>query len=317
MKISILTPTYNNAKLLDRLYVSIIINKNNSKLDIEWLIMDDGSTDNTKKIVSEYIKEGIIDIKLYSKENKGKMVAINSLMKYVSGELIIECSPEEYLTNNALNKIENSVKDSKDLGNIYAMVFLENDKNGNIIGNKFIEDNHESTMFDLYYKEKIIGKKALVYNTILRKNYVYKVEKDEKYIPEERLQYEMDLKYNIKCFNENVIINEENQEHDKKEIDELIMNNPKGYYEFSKEIFDQDLREVTLSKRIFIYKQFIKSAIYSKHKNSIADVSGILNKIITAIIYIPEKIISIKNNNETIVMKGENDGKNSNIDTML
>ena len=65
MKISILTATYNRAKLLDRLYTSIIVNNNNcEELETEWLIMDDGSTDNTKRIVGEYIKEGIIDIKI-------------------------------------------------------------------------------------------------------------------------------------------------------------------------------------------------------------------------------------------------------------
>ena len=69
MKISILTATYNRAKLLDRLYTSIIVNNNNcEELETEWLIMDDGSTDNTKRIVGEYIKEGIIDIKYYNQE---------------------------------------------------------------------------------------------------------------------------------------------------------------------------------------------------------------------------------------------------------
>ena len=54
MKISILTPTYNRANLLDKLYASILINSNNcGEMQIEWLIMDDGSTDNTKRVVEE------------------------------------------------------------------------------------------------------------------------------------------------------------------------------------------------------------------------------------------------------------------------
>ena len=50
MKISILTPTYNRKKLLKRLYTSLLENSK-YEVDIEWLIMDDGSTDNTKEIV--------------------------------------------------------------------------------------------------------------------------------------------------------------------------------------------------------------------------------------------------------------------------
>ena len=66
MKISILTPTYNRANLLDKLYASILINSNNcSECEVEWLIMDDGSTDNTRRIVEEYVKERIIDIQYF------------------------------------------------------------------------------------------------------------------------------------------------------------------------------------------------------------------------------------------------------------
>ena len=56
VKISILTPTYNRAELLKNLYNSILKNKRFG-LDIEWLIMDDGSTDETKKIVQNFQKE--------------------------------------------------------------------------------------------------------------------------------------------------------------------------------------------------------------------------------------------------------------------
>jgi len=90
MKISILTPTYNRANLLKNLYISLI---ENSKYDgdIEWLIMDDGSTDNTQEVIKEFIKENKIDIKYYIQENQGKMKAINNLIQYVTGDFIIDC----------------------------------------------------------------------------------------------------------------------------------------------------------------------------------------------------------------------------------
>ena len=67
MKISILTPTYNRAKLLDKLYTSIIVNQNNNRFEVEWLIMDDGSTDKTKIVIENFIKQKIIDIKFQVK----------------------------------------------------------------------------------------------------------------------------------------------------------------------------------------------------------------------------------------------------------
>ena len=66
MKISVLTPTYNRAHLLDKLYASLLINSNNCMgCQIEWLIMDDGSTDNTRRVVEEYSKEGMVDVKYF------------------------------------------------------------------------------------------------------------------------------------------------------------------------------------------------------------------------------------------------------------
>ena len=90
MKISILTATFNRSKLLKRLYDSIVKNLNN-KVEIEWLIMDDGSKDDTQKMVEGFIQDNKFDIQYYSQENSGKMVAINKLIPYSTGDLIIEC----------------------------------------------------------------------------------------------------------------------------------------------------------------------------------------------------------------------------------
>ena len=80
MKISVLTPTYNRATLLIKLYESLI---NNAKygIEIEWLIMNDGSTDNTEEIVKSFIDENKIEIKYFVQENQGKMRAINNLVQ--------------------------------------------------------------------------------------------------------------------------------------------------------------------------------------------------------------------------------------------
>ena len=72
MKISILTATYNRANLLPRLYESILEN-NKTYSNFEWLIMDDGSKDNTKEIVTNWQNDNKIDIKYYYQENAGKM----------------------------------------------------------------------------------------------------------------------------------------------------------------------------------------------------------------------------------------------------
>ena len=135
MKISVLTPTYNRGNLLKRLYNSLI---ENSKYDvqIEWLIMDDGSTDNTKEIINEFIKKNKIDIKYYSQENQGKMTSINNLMNYVTGDIIIDCDSDDYFTDNAFEIVKQEYTKYKDEKNIYGLCFLKYDQNRNNMGNK-------------------------------------------------------------------------------------------------------------------------------------------------------------------------------------
>ena len=100
MKLSILTATYNRADLLKRLYESIV-NNLIEKIDIEWLIMDDGSTDNTKDIVSKMMSVKNLDVKYYKQENQGKMQAINNLMEHVTGDLVMDCDSDDYFIDNA------------------------------------------------------------------------------------------------------------------------------------------------------------------------------------------------------------------------
>lgn len=292
MKISILTSTYNRAKLLDKLYTSILINENNSSCDIEWLIMDDGSTDNTKMVVDNYIKERIIDIKYFYQENRGKMAAINELVKQATGDLILECDSDDFLTNDALKVIEESLKQCKDMGNTYAMVFLKYDQNGNNMGNEFPEDNYESSMFNLYFKQGITGEKALVYNSNIRKKYSYELENNEKFVTEARLHHKMDLQYNVKCFNKKIMICEYKEDGYSKNINKLFVQNPYGYYEYFKEILNQNMHGVTLKKRLYVYKHYILFAVLTKEKHAIKNVKGFLNKIMVTILFIPGKILT-------------------------
>ena len=116
MKLSILTATYNREKLLPNLYESIKKNIK-SNLKCEWIVLDDGSTDNTKALIEKYQEENIIDIKYKYQKNSGKMVAINEAVKLSEGELIVECDSDDYFTENAFEII-----------NKYAEKVIKNEK---------------------------------------------------------------------------------------------------------------------------------------------------------------------------------------------
>lgn len=286
MKLSILTATYNRGRFLTRLYESIVNNLIDD-MDIEWLIMDDGSNDDTQEIVSGFHSSKHFEIKFYKQKNQGKMQAINNLMEYVTGELCVECDSDDFFVEKSLKIINNKYKIIQENQNLYALVFLKNECKEKLSGNTFPFEDQNTTMFDLYFKRNLIGEKVIVYNTNIRKQYKYKIENGERFCTEARLHHEMDLNYKVRCYNEVLIEGEYQQDGYTKNIKKIFLDNPKGYYFYFKEILNRDMRGVTFSKRIYSIKHYILFSILAKLSIDLGDVKSISNKILLTILFVP------------------------------
>ena len=286
MKISILTATYNRAEDLEKLYTSLVINKN-SNVDYEWLIMDDGSTDKTKLVIDNFIKQNIVKIEYHYQENQGKMSAINNLMPFVTGELVMCCDSDDYFTIGAFDVIKKHSSKLLEDDTVYALAFLKKNEKGKISGTEFIENNHRSDMFSLFYREKMTGEKILVFKTEIRKKYKHILEADEKFVPEQRMYYKIDQDYDVICINEAIIIGDYKQDGYVKNIKRVYEVAPLGYYELYKFILKMNLKGVPFSKKIYIYKHYILFANLAARENGIKNVDGLINKIIVGILWVP------------------------------
>lgn len=282
MKISVITPTYNRKDTLGKLYNSIL-NNLQCDIEIEWLIMDDGSTDGTEEYIQKFKEEKKFCIKYYKQENQGKMKAINNLVPYADSDFLVECDSDDYFTENAFKTIKNNciLKEK-----IYAYVFLKSNEKNEIIGNEFKSNNFKSKMFDLYYKQGINGDKALVYNTKIRKQYKYKIEEGENFSTEARLHHEIDEKYDVLCFNEIVMICKYQEDGYSKNIKNIFKKNPNGYFKFFEEMLKKDFSGVKWEKRIYIIKHYILFKYLSKQKMDLRKTSFV-NKLLIFILYIP------------------------------
>jgi len=283
VKISVLTPTYNRAKLLPRLYESIVKNIS-SNIKIEWLIMDDGSTDDTKITVDNFTQYDNLKIKYNYETNSGKMTALNKLTQIAAGELIIECDSDDYFADNAFLTIVQEYEKIKDEKDVYALAFLKYDTTGKNMGNLF--KNEKTTMFDLYFKQSEDGEKALVFISKIRKQYEYKIEKNERFITEARLHHEMDQKYFIKCYNKSIMICEYQKDGYTKNIQKQFIQNPYGYYEYFKEILQRDTKDVKLNKKIYVIKHYILFSYLTKQYKG-KNIKNISNKILYYLLLIP------------------------------
>lgn len=121
--ITIFTPTYNRAHTLLRLYESL---KKQTSKDFEWLIVDDGSTDSTKKLINTFIKENIISIRYYKQENKGKHFAVNKGVALAQGDFFVNIDSDDYLLPNAVEEMYSTIEElGSDSGGFTFIHFTE------------------------------------------------------------------------------------------------------------------------------------------------------------------------------------------------
>ena len=293
MKISVLTPTYNRAEDLEKLYTSLVINSN-SNIEFEWLVMDDGSTDRTKVVIENFIKQNIVNIKYFYQENQGKMSAINNLMKEVTGDIVFTCDSDDYLITGAFDIIKKYADRLLNDDTVYALVFLKKSEHGKISGKKFSENLHRSDMFSLYFRENMTGEKVIVFKTEIRKKFKHELEANEKFITESRMYHKMDRDYDIIGINEVLEIGDYRTDGYTKNIIETFINSPLGYYMYFKEILGKDFTGVSFNKRMYVCKHFILFTNLAEQNLRISDVNGLFNKFLILILWIPGTIMTKK-----------------------
>ena len=102
-KITLFTPTYNRAYVLETLYRSI---QRQTFRDFEWIVVDDGSTDNTEDLVNSWMEEkNFFPIRYYKQANGGKCRAINWGLDLAEGELFFIMDSDDYLTDDAMETV--------------------------------------------------------------------------------------------------------------------------------------------------------------------------------------------------------------------
>jgi len=175
---SILTPTYNRAKYLPRIYDCLC----QQDVDLEWVIVDDGSTDNTREVVSGFGKS--FEIKYAYQENAGKPTAHNRYMQMTDSLISKMLDDDDILCPGALKSVWNyfDTKTGKFEQNCACLSGLCRYNNGEIIGDKYPHDYFISDDIKYIRNKFIRGDKSEYYVTEILKQYPFPIFKDEKNI---------------------------------------------------------------------------------------------------------------------------------------
>lgn len=197
-KITIFTPTYNRAYCLRELYESLLLQKRDIFV---WLIVDDGSTDDTKTLIDEFIQKGLIEIRYFYQENAGKMSAHNKGVELCDTELFMCLDSDDTLLPNSISTLYifwESVIGTKSLAGVVAPKKLINEL-GEDISTSFpnITFSTLSGLYKLGYK----GETALAFRTEVLKKYPFKIFEGEKFIPECTVYTKIDHFYKLAVLN--------------------------------------------------------------------------------------------------------------------
>lgn len=197
--ITLFTPTYNRVHLLSRLYNSILMQ---DVIDVEWLIVDDGSIDDTEALIENFKKESIINIRYYKKSNGGKHTAINFGLQYAKGELFFIIDSDDVLAENALKIIKTHYQSIKNNDKICGIVGLSQyiDKQ-EIVGDYFLKNDWEVSFADIYLKYHLKGDKSVAFKTEVLKKYPFPEKQRIRFVFEAVVWHEMSKKYNVLALN--------------------------------------------------------------------------------------------------------------------
>lgn len=240
MLITIFTPAYNRADLLTRVYESLC---RQTCMDFEWIVVDDGSTDNTRSLCESWMHSENLEVRedgfegyfkdtpwmkfryIY-KKNGGKHTAINRGVKEAKGELFFILDSDDYLPVDALQIVAdeyNKIKGDKSYAGIAG---LDKFVDGRVVGNGLSCNYIDCNAMDIRYKYHVTGDMKEVFRTEVLKEFPFPEIEGERFCPEQLVWFRIAQKYKLHYFNKPIYIAEYQEGGITSEITKARMNSP-------------------------------------------------------------------------------------------
>lgn len=258
--LTIFTPTYNRAYCLNTCYQSLLRQTSN---DFVWLIIDDGSTDNTKELVESWMKENQIEIRYHCQENQGMHGAHNTAYALIETELNVCIDSDDYMPDQAVERI---ITFWNEHGNekVSGMIGLDSDNDHKIIGTELPDNLKTSTLFDLYHKHGVVGDKKLVLRTELTKNFPYPLFENERYVGLAYKYYMLDMDYELLLLNDILCCVEYLPDGSSLNMLNQYRNNPRGFAFYRKELMQLPFGSTSFKFRQAIH--YVSSSLLLKNR---------------------------------------------------
>ncbi len=269
--ITVFTPSFNRAHLLPRLYESL---KNQTSKDFVWMVIDDGSTDNTKSLVAQWREEADFEIQYHYKKNGGMHTAHNLAYSLIDTELNVCIDSDDYMPANAIELCISNWQTIDRKEEFAGIIGLDASAfNGKIIGSKFPENVGDVSLYEMTRtKYGVSGDKKMILQTKIVKQYPqYPEFEGERLVPLGLLYHMIGWDYKFLFSNEIYCFVEYQENGSSNTIFKQYFRSPRGFsYErnirkqFSKSLKDDLINSMHLGVSTIITKDL--SIMNSKPK---------------------------------------------------
>lgn len=262
-RITVFTPAYNRADLLPNLYESLL--RQNSR-DFEWLVIDDGSTDNTKEVVAAWIQEGKLDIQYVYKENGGLHTGYNKAIECMDTELSICIDSDDYLTDDC---IETVLKfwDVNKTEDIAGLIGLDIRPDGSVIGGPLPDTK---TVDPLWLTELDAGdRKYVIRNDCYRKVWPMPVFEGEKNFNPHYLVLKLCRDYKFLVLNKPLCVVNYQPDGMSANIFRQYLNSPRSFAQLRKVIMENPNTSLPYLVKTTIH--YVSSSILSRNRHFVKE----------------------------------------------
>lgn len=184
---------YNVEKTIESCIISMLNSKVNN--DIEILVVNDGSTDNTAKVVQQFVNKYPDTVKLINKKNGGHGSTINSAVKYATGKYFKMVDGDDSLEKKGLCSLLKKLKENTTVDIIFSPYFTvdintgDKKKIGYLKGTDKMYLNNVNTSLKSFYKNLFVAMHGITYRTSLLKNSKYHIDEHCFYVDVEYTIY--------------------------------------------------------------------------------------------------------------------------------
>ena len=248
---TVFTPTYNRGYTLSRSYEAL---KNQTNKEFVWLIVDDGSVDNTRALVTQWTSECMVNIQYIYQENAGKQRAVNTGIKNCKTEFFGFLDSDDCYLPTTVENFKKNFSAIQGMKNVAGILARRGTPDGETIGSTNLPKESFIMNFDtLYKKYHFYGDTCRAYYTNILRRFIYP-EIEDKFILESVMLSAIDYEYDLLIVNAVYSICEYLNDGYTKNEHRLYHRNPLGYA--------LGISQITISRR-GILRQAKYTAMYA------------------------------------------------------